>query len=841
MKNGQKLFSIKGLHCAGCAATAKSILEKDSAGVIKAEVDHNLNTVELTYSPESVSFEEINKNLKSAGFYIQGPDEIMLSLPNEPRQKREEALKNNNSANEKEVELSVIGMHCSGCSAAVKRALEKETEGVSSASVNLAAESVIVKYDPELTDLQKMADSVDSFGYKLILPSENINSDAESKIRLKEEKYQKYSFITGLVLTVPLFVLSFYMKSSSVYSNSSLIPYLMLLLATPVQFYTGASYYKGAYKSLKNKNSNMDVLVALGSSVAYFYSLFVLFSGFDGHLYFETSAMILTFIKTGKWLEAKAKRKTNSALNTLLDYAPQKAIRIKDDGSNEIVSVKIVNSGDLLLVPPGESFPVDGEVLYGESSADESMLTGESIPVEKTPGEKVYNATLNIQAALKIKAKGVGADTAFSKIVDMVRKAQASQAPIQRIADRVAAVFVPAIISIAVLSMIVWWIVSGDFETAMVRMVAVLVVSCPCAMGLATPTAIVVGMGLAASRGILFKDAETIEKLQKTKGFVFDKTGTITEGKPEIKSVFPAKGIDKRELISKTAALQSVSSHPLAKAVVNHAKEKKLPLLNISEHKALLGIGVEGVVENQFLRVTKPGEEKHSLDTFLLDSIQESLGKGYSVMVVEDENRVLGVLAASDKIRENASGMIKELQDKNIETILLSGDKKEAAENTAKAVGINKVLSEVLPGEKAGFVENEKLRLGCVAMVGDGINDAPALATANIGIALGSGTDVARQASGITLIKNDLHGIVDALSISRSTIKTIKENLFWALVYNITLIPIAAGVLSLFEAAPVSLKNLHPAWAAAAMAFSSITVVLNSLRLNLKYGMRAKG
>ena len=733
----------------------------------------------------------------------------------------------------KELDLPVVGMHCAGCANAVQRALLKKTEGVQEAEVNLATDSVRVVYDTDVVNLDIMAQSVEAFGYQLVLPSAGDDAeDPEAKARRLEVQKQRRALLVGIAFTVPLAILSMGRDAAlfGSWAHASWVNWLFLLLATPVQFYTGWGYYTGAWKSLRAGSSNMDVLVALGSSTAYIYSLVILLLGSGGHIYFETAAMILTLIKIGKWLEARAKGRTGDAIRALMNLAPKTATLIEENDKTKVVPVGMVQEGSLVLVRPGEAFPIDGVIVTGSSSSDESALTGESAPVDKEPGDKVFGATVNLTSALKVRATNVGSDTAMARIVALVRRAQGSKAPIQRIADRVSAIFVPSIITIALITFAIWWIAGGAFEPAVIRMVAVLVIACPCALGLATPTAVMVGMGLGARKGVLFRDAEAIEAMGHINTVLLDKTGTLTRGRPVVTDLLPLQGISEVDLLQQAGSAQLPSQHPLAQAVVRAAKERDLVLDNPEEHTALAGMGVRSVVNGVAIEAGRPGEEEIAQYT-LTETVEELRDKGKSIMAVRKGGNLLGLIATSDEILPDAGDVVVALKKLGTEPVMVTGDHKRAAQAVASTIGIERVIAGVLPEGKEEVVCAEQEKGRRVVMVGDGINDAPALARADVGVAIGSGTDVALETAAITLVGGELHGLPRVIRLSRRTMRTIHENLFWAFAYNVALIPIAAGLLALLPTAPQELQQLHPAMAAGAMAFSSVTVVLNSLRL----------
>lgn len=740
------------------------------------------------------------------------------------------------SGGAQDLELPVIGMHCANCARAVERALAKKHEGVSSATVNYAAENVRVVYDPARVRLEQLADSVRDAGYRLVLPEPGADGeDAETVARKREQAAEKRALLAGLVFTIPLFLLSMahdWGAISPAAADRVGLKFLLFLLATPVQFYTGRGFYTGAWHSLKSGAANMDVLVALGSTTAYLYSVVVLFTG-AGHMYFETAALIITLIKLGKWMEVRAKGRAGSAIRDLMKRVPATARVVGEDGEPLEVPLHAVGPGDLVLVRPGETIPLDGVVEKGGSSVDASMLTGESTPVEAGPGAELFGGTMNIQGALTVRVTRAGSDSAVARIIARVKQAQGSKAPIQRLADRVAAVFVPVIVSVALVTLAVWWIFSGSFEASLVRLVAVLVIACPCAMGLATPTAIITGMGSGAKAGVLFRDAEAVEVGAKLRVVAFDKTGTLTRGRPELRTIVPAGNTPGTELLKLSAWTLYNSSHPLAQAVVRAAKERGIEYGETAMFDERAGFGVKAMLDNgKLIRVGKP-EEFENVPAELRADVERLRERGETVSLVSDRYQLLGALGFADMPRDEAKQAVAELKRMGLRTAMLSGDHRRIAELVGHDLGVDEVRGELLPGDKEDAVVafREQAR-GAVAVVGDGINDAPALARSDLGIAVGGGTDVAIESAGVTLPGDDLRGVPRAIRLSRHTVRVIRQNLFWAFFYNVALVPVAAGVLMLVPGSPAALQQLHPAFAAAAMAFSSVTVVFNSLRLN---------
>jgi len=742
--------------------------------------------------------------------------------------------------------LSVSGMTCANCAAAIERRLNKKTPGVINANVNYAVESVSVEYLPNETDRDKIIESIRFAGYDVLPEKEESDDQASFEAEIKN---QKNKFLVGLSFALPLFLLSMLRDFQILgdWAYQTWVLWLMWGLASPVQFYTAWDYYVGSYKSLRNKTANMDVLVALGSSMAYVYSIFVTFYlTFDSiilgyHVYFETSAVIITLIKLGKLIEVRAKGKTGSAIKKLIGLKP-KIARVERDNKELDIPIKEVVVGDLIIVRPGEKIAVDGVLVDGQSSVDESMLTGESIPVDKSKGDKVIGATLNTFGILKIAAKKVGSKTVLAQIIKTVQDAQGSKAPIQKIADQVAAWFVPTVIIIALIVFGLWLFAGVGFTAALLRLIAVLVIACPCALGLATPTAIVVGMGIGAAKGILFKNSEVLEKANKLKSIALDKTGTITSGTPTLNEIVILKQFDnkyqdsdaEKTLLHFAASLENNSEHPLAKAVVNAAKNENLELNVCSDFKALPGNGVSGRIDNyQILIGSNKLMQDSQIDTNEFESIQMQLEeKANTVLWIAVDDEAIGLISISDAVKASSAKAVEELKGLGLQVSMITGDNQSAANEIAQQVGIDNVFAKVLPEDKNKVIKQlRKNNTGIVGMVGDGINDTPALAQADVGIAMGSGTDVAIETADITLMGNDLRSLYQVIRLSKATMRTIKQNLFWAFIYNIVLIPIAAGILYPFTDTPQFLRSLHPVLAALAMAFSSVSVVMNSLRL----------
>lgn len=800
---------VSGMTCANCALNIERGIKK-LEGVQTVNVNFAAEQAVVGFDPKQLQANDVVKNIQGSGYTV-----VTLKA-----------------------ELPVTGMTCANCAMNIERALNKKVPGIIDASVNFATERVSIEYIPAISTLEDIISAIKKAGYGAIAPDEDLEGeDAEEIARNAEIKDQTRKFIVGVVFSLPLFALSMLRDFNLVgsWSHAAWVNWLFLALATPVQFYTGLDYYVGGYKSLKNKSANMDVLVAMGSSVAYFYSLAVLFFPFLGeHVYFETSAVIITLIKLGKMLEARTKGKTGGAIRKLIGLQPKTAT-ILENGEEKEIPLTRVKVGDIVIVRPGERIPVDGIVLEGESAVDESMLSGEPLPVDKHASDLVVGGTINGEGLLKFEATRVGRDTALAQIIKLVQEAQGSKAPIQAIADRVSAVFVPAVILIAVITFGLWWGITGEFVPSMIRLVAVLVIACPCALGLATPTAIMAGTGKGAEKGILFKKSEALETATKLDTIVLDKTGTITMGKPAVVDIIPFDpNFENEDQILKLAAsVEKGSEHPLGKAIVNEAKARGIDLWEPHNFKAMRGFGVEAKIEGQFVKMGQP-KWFHNTEIDLekaKNKIEELQSQGKTVMVLVKENKMCGLVAVSDTLKPESKAAIKQLHDQNLKVVMLTGDNLKTAQAIASEVNIDELFAEVRPEEKSSKVKELQEKGDKTGMVGDGINDAPALAQADIGMAIGTGTDVAMETANVILSSGSLTGVSRAIKISRSTMSTIKQNLFLAFVYNIVLIPVAAGILAPFEIVPVFLRQLHPILAALAMALSSISVVTNSLRL----------
>jgi Cu+-exporting ATPase len=808
MTSKQAVLPITGMTCANCVGTVEKGLKKVD-GVTEAVVNLALERATVTYDDSKVDQPDLIRQVERVGYGVATGT----------------------------VDLAITGMTCANCEATVSKGLMK-LPGVLEANVNLATEKARVTYLPGQVSRRDMVKQVERIGYGVIeTGAEGEPEDAERAARKAEIDRQTRLLLVGILFSLPLFLLSMARDFGllGAWSHAPWVNGLMWLVATPVQFYVGWQYYEGSFKALRNRTANMDVLVALGSSVAYVYSAAVTLGWAPGHVYFETSASIITLIVLGKLLEARAKGQTSEAIKRLMGLRAKTA-RVVRGGETLDIPVEDVEVGDLVFVRPGEKIPVDGRVVEGTSAVDESLITGESLPVEKGPGDSVVGASLNTQGLIKFEATAVGRQTALAQIIRMVEDAQASKAPIQRLADRVAAVFVPVVIGLALLTFAVWalWVPAATPVDALIRLVAVLVIACPCAMGLATPTAVMVGTGKGAQNGILFKNSAALEKAHELTTIVLDKTGTITRGQPSVTRVVAAGGDAQRETVLRLAAsAESGSEHPLARAVLRAAEAESLPLADVGGFANLAGMGIEADVEGQSILL---GNTKlmqgHNVTLNGLEAEAARLQEAANTVVwLAVDGKGVGLIAIADTVKESSREAIEGLHKLGLKVAMITGDNRQTAEAVARQVGIDTVFAEVAPGDKAAHVKSLQAEGEVVGMVGDGINDAPALAQADVGMAIGTGTDVAMEAADVTLMRGDLRSVAQALQLSRATIRVIQQNLGWAFGYNAILIPIAAGILYPFAWAPEFLRQLHPILAALAMAFSSVSVVSNSLRL----------
>ncbi len=803
------------MHCATCAQTIEKALSK-AEGVLKANVNFASEKANVEFDKNKIDEDSLKDVVKETGYRV--------------------IEEHKSSRNWADVKLKVIGMDNQHCVGTVGDALNL-VKGIISKEL-LVNEHAFIKYDPTLTNIEKIKKIIKQAGYEPVEISGTLTVDTEKIARQKEIKKLKWEVIFGFILSIPIFILSFpqWFKIALPYQN-----YILLVLATPVQFILGYRFYVGTYVGLRNKTANMDTLISVGTFSAYIYSLLATFlpKTFTGGTYYDTSSIIITFILLGKYFEALTKGKASEAIRKLIGLQAKTAIVVRDDKEME-VPIEELQIGDVFVVKPGQKIPTDGIVVSGSSHVDESMITGESMPVSKKEKEKVIGATINKNGMLKVKATKVGSDTMLAQIIKLVEDAQGSKAPIQRLADKVSSIFVPIVILIAVLSFLFWYLIAPKFTLlnfillpspfifSFTVFVAVLIIACPCALGLATPTAIMVGTGKGAENGILIKNAEALETAHKLTTIVFDKTGTLTKGKPEVTDIVALdKKYAENDVLKFAAIAEKGSQHPLADAIVNSAKSKSIVVNEPNKFEAINGKGAVAKYKNYDILIGNDKlMEQHRIN--ISDEIENKISKleeqGKTTVILGLNRSIVGLIAIADTIKENSKEAIDELKKINIETIMITGDNERTAKAIAEQVGIDKVIAEVLPQDKEN--EIKKLQKGgkVVAMVGDGINDAPALAASDVGIAIGAGTDIAIETGSIILIKNDLRDVVKAIKLSSYTIKKIKQNLFWAFFYNVAGIPIAAGVLYPFIG-----FLLNPIIAGAAMAFSSVSVVSNSL------------
>lgn len=795
----QTALDITGMTCAACANRVEKGLRKVE-GVQEANVNFALERATVTYDPTATDLVALEERIQKLGYGVAHDV----------------------------VDLQLTGMTCAACANRIEKGLNK-IPGVTKATVNFALETAHVEYASGAVTLDDMRQRVQKLGFGATLKQEG-QGQGEDR-REVELQRQKRKLIISAVFSLPLLwtMVSHFSFTSWMWTPEWLMnPWVQLLLATPVQAVIGAQFYVGAYKALRNKSANMDVLVVLGTSAAYLYSLYQTVASLfnppmhELELYFETSAVLITLILLGKLFETMAKGRTSEAIKKLMGLQAKTALVIRE-GQERSIPLEEVVKGDLVLVKPGEKIPVDGVVVTGSSAVDESMLTGESIPVQKGQGDAVIGATVNKNGVLQIQAHKVGKDTALAQIIKVVEAAQGSKAPIQRVADQISGIFVPIVVGIALVTFLIWYFLvdAGNFPNALEKLIAVLVIACPCALGLATPTSIMAGSGRAAERGILFKGGEHLEATHKLNTVLVDKTGTVTKGMPELTDVQVAGTMDEAKFLQLLASAEKNSEHPLAEAIVAGGMARGVPLVHADGFEAIPGFGIRAVIEGQEVLVgTRNLLVSHQISFEAGKTAMEALEhQGKTTMLVAIEGAYAGLVAVADTVKESSKEAVARLREMGIQVVMITGDNARTAQAIAREVGIEQVRAEVLPEQKAAEVKAFQQQGKVVAMVGDGINDAPALATADIGMAMGTGTDVAMEAADVTLMRGDLRSISEAIFMSRKTMTNIKQNLFWALVYNTIGIPIAAAGL------------LAPWLAGAAMAFSSVSVVLNALRL----------
>ncbi|HEX3015347.1 MAG TPA: heavy metal translocating P-type ATPase [Desulfobacteria bacterium] len=793
LKHTQRQFKISGMTCANCALTIEKGVTK-LPGVTSASVNFATEKLTVEYDPEQLDAERVKEKVKDLGYRAVGGE------------------------SDGKQQFKVSGMSCANCALTIEKKL-KNTVGVKNATVNFASETVTVEFDPHVTDLKTIFAQIRDAGY---IPREGDDqSQDEETQRLTKERNL---LIFSAVLSVPVLWL-LYLTPMTPAGR-----FISFVIASIAQFSVGLTFYRGAYHALKNKSANMDVLVAMGITAAYGYSVLTTFPQvfFSGDTFFDTSMLLIVFIRFGKFLEAKAKGRASQALKRLLELQADKA-RLLVDGEEREVAASEVQIGDVALVKPGERIPVDGEIIEGQASIDESMLTGESVPVDKGVGASVVGATINKSGVIKVRITKTGKDTVLAGIIKMVEDAQGVKPQIQRLADTISNYFVPAVVTIALFTFLIWFFgLHESFVFAFTASIAVLVIACPCALGLATPTAIMVGSGVGLNRGLLFKSAAILEGTAKLQAIGFDKTGTLTKGSPEVTDIRAYAPLTQTELLAVAAAGENLSIHPLAQAVVNKAKQQNLPIGEVSDYLEESGHGIACSYQGKRLLIGNMKlMQKYAVNVAKAEADFRSLAEqGKTTMFVALDEACVGLIALADVLKESSREAIARLHKLGLKTFMITGDNKKVASVVGKQVGIDEVLAEILPQDKIAAVKKYQEQGFKVAMVGDGINDAPALAQADIGIAIGSGTDVAKETGDIILVRNDLLDVERAIRLGRKTLSKIKQNLFWALIYNTIGIPIAAGVLY-----PITGKLLPPEWAGLAMAFSSVSVVTSSILL----------
>ncbi|HJV33806.1 heavy metal translocating P-type ATPase [Geomonas sp.] len=785
-------FAISGMSCVNCAARIEKTLS-DTAGISKAAVNFAMEELLVEFDENLISGEQIRESITKLGYAAR------------PK------------AAAGELRFGVQGLHCASCVNNLEKKLHA-APGVHAAVVNLAQESAFVRFDPSAIDAAGIYDVVTAAGYQPV-PEGQAREDESRSYRS-----QRNWFIFSLALSLPI------MLTMGMHHNRNVL-WMNLLLATVVQFSAGLTFYRGSFFALKSRSANMDVLVALGTSAAYFYSLFAFFGAFGeqgGDVFFETSAMLIAFIRFGKYLEARTRGKAGEALKKLLRLQADKARLITEEGEKE-VPASLVRVGDLVLVRAGETIPADGEIVEGSSTVDESMVTGESVPAEKGPGDAVTGATINRSALLKVRVTRVGEETLLAQIVRMVQEAQADKAPIQRFADRISGVFVPVVVALSLVTFLIWFLALHEpFLFAFKLAIAVVVIACPCAMGLATPTAIMVGSGVGLSRGILIKRGSVLEHISRLRLILLDKTGTLTEGRPTLTDVIPAPGVDERQLLTYLASAEAHSSHPLAQAALQGARERGSLPDPVSDYREKGGFGVSCSYQGTELLAGNARllEEAGVPASPIAEEAARLAGEGKSLIYLAAGGKLVGIAALADRLKPSSAAAVAEMRQLGIRTFMITGDQQAVAASIASSAGVDGFEAEVLPERKQQVVREYQEKGEAVGMVGDGINDAPALARADIGIAIGGGTDVAKETGDLILVKDDLMDVVRAVKLGRATLGKIKQNLFWALFYNILGIPVAAGIL--YYPFGITLK---PEFAGLAMAFSSVSVVANSLLL----------
>ncbi|MCJ8171777.1 heavy metal translocating P-type ATPase [Clostridium botulinum] len=801
-------FNIEGMTCAACAKAVERVSKK-LEGVQEANVNIATEKLSIIFDEKKCNTLDIEKAIEKAGYkaFLDG----------------------------QHMNLKIEGMTCAACAKAVER-VSRKLDGVLEANVNIATEKLHITFDKSKVSINDIKRAIEKAGYKA-LEEKNIEEEKKGKEDAIKSLWRR--FITSLIFAVPLLTISMgsmmglkLPKIIDPMHNPLNFGLIQLILVIPI-ILVGNKFFRVGFKSLVKGSPNMDSLISIGTSAAVVYGIFAIFQISKGNmhyahdLYFESGATILTLITLGKYLESVSKGKTSEAIKKLMALAPKNATIIRDN-KEIIIPIEDVKINDIVLVKPGEKLPVDGEIIEGSTAIDESMLTGESLPVEKHIGDIAVAGSINKHGLIKYKATKVGKDTTLAQIIKLVEEAQGSKAPIARLADKISAYFVPTVIALAIISSLAWYISGKSLIFSLTIFISVLVIACPCALGLATPTAIMVGTGKGAENGVLIKSGGALETAHKVQSIIFDKTGTITEGKPKVTDILVSEGVDEKYLLQVAATAEKGSEHPLGEAIVKKAEEENLELFQGKDFRAIPGKGIEVIIEDKkvLLGNLRLMEEYEVEIKDLMDKSHKLSKEGKTPMFIAIENKIKGIIAVADTLKENSKKAIEKLHNMGVEVVMITGDNKNTAEAIGKQVGIDKIFAEVLPSDKANWVKKLQQEGKIVAMVGDGINDAPALAQADIGIAIGSGTDVAIESADIVLIKSDLMDVPTALKLSRATIKNIKENLFWAFGYNTLGIPVAMGVLYIFGG-----PLLNPMIAAAAMSFSSVSVLLNALRL----------
>lgn len=807
-----KSLKIDGMTCAACAKAVERTSKK-LPGVVEANVNFATEKLNISYDETQVKLEDIQNAIEKAGY------KALVETSNKT--------------------LKIEGMTCAACAKTIER-ITKKLPGVVEANVNFATEKLNISFEPSKVRTSDIKKAIEKGGYKAVEDESNVDNDKAKKE--KEIKALWNRFIVSAIFSVPLFLIAMvpmiaeelgYVMPAAIdpMMHPEAFAIIQLLLVIPVMI-SGKKYFIVGFKSLARLTPNMDSLISIGTAAAFVYSIFsvyqIMFLGnVDYVMYFESAAVILTLITLGKYLESVTKGKTSEAIKKLMGLAPKTAIIVRENVEIEI-PIDEVEVGDIVVVKPGEKMPVDGQVVFGTTLVDESMLTGESMPVEKAIGDKIIGASINKNGSIQYKATRVGKDTALAQIITLVENAQGSKAPIARMADIISSYFVPVVIVIAILSSLGWYLSGETMVFSLTIFISVLVIACPCALGLATPTAIMVGTGKGAEYGVLIKSGTALETAHKIQTIVFDKTGTLTEGKPKVTDIVTVEGMDEAYLLKIAASAEKGSEHPLGEAIVKGAEERSLELVKVDKFKAIPGYGIEVSIDgNNVLLGNRKLMVEREISLEQLEEISNKLAEeGKTPMYIAIENKISGIIAVADTVKENSKKAVEILHSMGIEVAMITGDNKRTAAAIARQVGIDRVLAEVLPEDKANEVKKLQAEGKKVAMVGDGINDAPALAQADIGIAIGSGTDVAMESADIVLMRSDLMDVPTALHLSKKTITNIKQNLFWAFGYNILGIPVAMGVLHLFGG-----PLLNPIIAALAMSFSSVSVLTNALRL----------